>query len=61
MCETLHTIISKTATSRVNNKLMEEVIDIDQSGFLPGRSTQHAIAVALNNITEAEQQRNHYN
>ena len=54
MCETLYKIISKTATSRVNNKL-EEVIDIDQSGFVPGRSTQHAIAVALNNITEAEQ------
>ena len=54
MCETLYKIISKTATSRKNNKL-EEVIDIDQSGFVPGRSTQHAIAVAINNITEAEQ------
>ena len=54
MCETLYKIISKTATSRINNKL-EEAIDIDQSGFVPGRSTHHAIAVAINNITEAEQ------
>ena len=54
MCETLYKIISKTATSRINNKL-EEVRDIDQNGFVPGRSTQHAIAVAINNITEAEQ------
>ena len=29
--------------------------DIDQSGFVPRRSTQHAIAVAINNINEAEQ------
>ena len=56
MCETLYKIISKTATSRINNKL-EEVRDIDQNGFVPGRSTQHTIAVAINNITEAEQQK----
>ena len=29
--------------------------DIDQSGFVPRRSTQHAIAVAINTITKVEQ------
>ena len=36
MTETLYKIISKTATNRVNNKL-DEVIDIDQTGFVPER------------------------
>ena len=53
MCETLYKIISKTATHRINLSL-ESSIDIDQSGFVPGRSTHHAITVALNTIAEAE-------
>ena len=53
MCETLYKIISKTATHRINLNL-ESSIDVDQSGFVPGRSTHHAITVALNTIAEAE-------
>ena len=37
MCETLYKIISKTATHRINLNL-ESSIDMDQSGFVPGRS-----------------------
>ena len=44
MCETLYKIIYKTATSRVNNKL-EEVIDIDQSGFV--LEDQHNMTIAV--------------
>ena len=46
VCETLYTIIVKTATHSIN------LISIESVFFVPG--THHAITMALNIIAEAE-------
>ena len=53
MCKPLLKIFPKTATHRINLNL-ESNIDIDQSGFHPGRSTHHSITLAINTIAGAE-------